>query len=155
MPVPLLTPQVNTLKPDGLAYPGNLELENKIEEAILWNSSALVHNAEFLQPDKYHLGGHTATPASMSTIFLVGLLHHFQAKDHVYYQGHSTPWLYAFWYLLGRVKEEELHGFRRLGGLPSYPHPFLRPDLWENATVSMGLAPLFGIFPRRRHSASR
>ncbi len=91
MPVPLLTPQVNTLKPDGAAYPGNLELEKKIEEAILWNSSALVHNAEFLQPDKYHLGGHTATPASMSTIFLVGLLHHFQAKDHVYYQGHSTP----------------------------------------------------------------
>ena len=147
MAIPLVTPQVNTLSPENApTYPGDAALERRIEQAILWNSATLVYAAENLLDDKYHLGGHTATPASTSTLFLVGLLHHFRAKDHIYYQGHASPWIYGFHYLTGKLSLQELQSFRRLGGLPSYPHPFLRPDLWENATVSMGLAPLFGIF---------
>lgn len=145
MSTPLLTPQINTLAA-AAGYPGDMALEKRLEETTLWNSAAMVHAAEYLQPEKLNLGGHTATPASMSTIFLVGLLHHFREKDHIYYQGHSTPWLYAFQYLLGRITEEQMLRFRRLGGLPSYPHPFLLPELWDNATVSMGLSPLFGIY---------
>ena len=146
MAIPLLTPQINSLKADSKFNIANLELEKRIEEAILWNSAAIVHAAEFLQSKKYSLGGHTATPASASTLFLVGLLHHFRQKDHVYYQGHSSPWVYGLLYLLGKLQKEDLQSFRRLGGIPSYPHPFLLPDVWENATVSMGLAPLFGIY---------
>ena len=34
-------------------------------------------------------------------------------------------------------------------GLPSYPHPWLMEDFWKFPTVSMGLAPLMGIYQAR------
>ena len=35
------------------------------------------------------------------------------------------------------------------GGLSSYPHPWLMPNLWEFPTVSMGLGPLMAIYQAR------
>ena len=67
--------------------------------------------------------------------------------DLVYFQGHSSPGIYARAFLEGRFGEEQLLHFRQeVGrkGLSSYPHPWLMPDFWQFPTVSMGLGPLDG-----------
>ena len=72
--------------------------------------------------------------------------------DHIYFQGHAAPGVYARAYLEGRLSEPELDNFRmEVGGngLPSYPHPRLMPDFWEYPTVSMGLGPINSIYHAR------
>ena len=34
-------------------------------------------------------------------------------------------------------------------GIPSYPHPWLMPEFWQFATVSMGLGPLQSVYQAR------
>jgi pyruvate dehydrogenase E1 component len=51
-----------------------------------------------------------------------------------------------------RFNKENLHGFRRdlsKDGISSYPHPWLMPNFWQFATVSMGLGPLMAIYQAR------
>jgi len=83
--------------------------------------------------------------------------HFFRGKDHpgggdhVYFQGHASPGVYARAFLEGRLSEHQLDGFRQElsnpgGGMPSYPHPRLMPDFWEFPTVSMGLGPAAAIY---------
>ncbi len=70
----------------------------------------------------------------------------------VYAQGHSSPGLYAYAFLLGELTEEQLNNFRQEvegKGLSSYPHPWLMPDFWQFPTVSMGLGPLMAIYQAR------
>ena len=72
--------------------------------------------------------------------------------DLVYFQGHSSPGIYARAFLEGRLSEEQLVNFRQeVGGkgLSSYPHPWLMPDFWQFPTVSMGLGPLMAIYQAR------
>ena len=67
----------------------------------------------------------------------------------VYYQGHSSPGIYARSFLEGRISEEQLNNFRQEvdgNGLSSYPHPWLMPDYWQFPTVSMGLGPIMSIY---------
>ena len=93
----------------------------------------------------------------VATLTEVGLNHFFRGKDHpgggdqVYFQGHASPGVYARAFLEGRLSADQLDGFRQElshpgGGLPSYPHPRLAPDLWEFPTVSMGLGPINAIY---------
>ena len=88
----------------------------------------------------------------------MGFNHFFRGKDdglpgdHVYFQGHAAPGIYARAFLEGRLTEDQLDHFRREvggGGLSSYPHPRLMPDFWEYPTVSMGLGPLCSIYQAR------
>ena len=56
------------------------------------------------------------------------------------------PGIYARAFLLDRLTEPQLDGFRQEKskaphGLSSYPHPRSMPDFWEFPTVSMGLGP--------------
>ena len=70
----------------------------------------------------------------------------------MYYQGHSTPGLYARSFLEGRLSEEQLANFRqetRGKGIASYPHPWTMPDYWQFATVSMGLTAVQAIYQAR------
>jgi pyruvate dehydrogenase E1 component len=71
----------------------------------------------------------------------------------VYFQGHSSPGIYARAFLEGRLDERHLHNFRQElapgGGLSSYPHPYLMPHFWQFPTVSMGLGPLLSIYQAR------
>ena len=71
----------------------------------------------------------------------------------VFFQGHASPGIYARAFLEKRLSKENLHNFRRElsegGGLSSYPHPYLMPDFWQFATVSMGLGPLMAIYQAR------
>jgi len=106
------------------------------------------------------IGGHISTFASAATLYEVAL-HHFlrgkagpQGGDHVYFQGHAAPGIYARSFVEGRIHEEALHHFRaeldpKGGGLSSYPHPWLLPDYWEFPTVSMGLGPILSIYQAR------
>src|SRR5690606_12317242 len=75
-----------------------------------------------------------------------------QLGDLVYFQGHSSPGMYARSYLEGRLTDEQLDNFRREvdgKGLSSYPHPWLMPDYWQFPTVSMGLGPIMAIYQAR------
>ncbi|RAE29434.1 pyruvate dehydrogenase (acetyl-transferring), homodimeric type, partial [Burkholderia multivorans] len=74
--------------------------------------------------------------------------------DHIFYQGHASPGMYARAFLEGRMSAEELDGFRQQqshlidgkpAGLPSYPHPRQLEHFWEHPTVSMGLGPMNAI----------
>ena len=151
------TPYINTIPPDQQPpYPGNRELERRIKNLIRWNAMAMVVRAN---REEHGIGGHISTYASIATLWEVGFNHFFRAKGHpcggdtVYFQGHSSPGLYARAFLEGRLSEEDLHNFRRelkpQGGLSSYPHPYLMPAFWEFPTVSMGLAPLMAIYQAR------
>ena len=72
-----------------------------------------------------------------------------QLGDLIYFQGHSSPGIYARSFLEGRLNKDQIENFRKEikgKGLSSYPHPWLMPDYWQFPTVSMGLGPIFGIY---------
>ncbi len=105
------------------------------------------------------IGGHISTYASAATLYEIGFNHFFRAPsedfhgDSVYFQGHASPGIYARAFLEGRLTLDQLKNFRHethpKGGLSSYPHPWLMPDFWQFATVSMGLGPIMAIYHAR------
>jgi pyruvate dehydrogenase E1 component len=133
-------------------YPGDSELEEQIEHLVRWNALVMVLRA---QKNNADLGGHIGTFSSISTLYDVGFNHFWKAgpkKDLIFFQGHSSPGLYARSFMEGRFDEQHLIGFRRETqgeGLSSYPHPWLMPNYWEFPTVSMGLGPLQAIYQAR------
>lgn len=153
----VITPYINTIPPEvEPAFPGDRAVERRLRSLIRWNAMAMVVRA-------YHsnsgVGGHISTFASSATLVEMGFNHFFHArtKDHsgdmVYFQGHSSPGMYARAFLEGRLTEENLIKFRRElprgTGLSSYPHPWLMPDFWQFPTVSMGLGPLCSLYQAR------
>ena len=134
------------------AYPGDLAIESRIDALIRWNAAAMVVRAGRIDNE---LGGHLATGASALSLYEVGFNHYFRGPefkyggDLIYFQGHAVPIIYARSFLEGRLTLEQLESFRREvsgSGLSSYPHPYVMPDYWQFATVSMGLGPLQGIY---------
>ncbi|MBL6749101.1 MAG: pyruvate dehydrogenase (acetyl-transferring), homodimeric type [Nevskia sp.] len=154
------TAYINTIPPHlEERSPGDQNLEWRNRSVIRWNAMAMVINAN---RDHSGVGGHIASFASAATLYDVGFNHfwkgpeHPQGADLLYIQGHSTPGIYARAFLEGRLSEAELRRFRmevdrRDGsrGLSSYPHPRLMPELWQFATVSMGLGPIMSIYQAR------
>ena len=136
-------------------YPGDRTIERRIEAYIRWNAMAMVVQANRISSE---YGGHISSYASSATLYEVGFNHFWRAptEDHlgdmVFFQGHSSPGVYARAYLEGRMNEGDLNRFRREvggGGLSSYPHPWLMPDFWQFPTVSMGLGPMMAIYQAR------
>ena len=153
----LSTDYVNTIALEHEpAYPGDEELEEKIDSIIRWNAALMVvrANTQFAG-----LGGHLSTFASSAELYDVGFNHFFRGKedggagDQIFYQGHASPGIYARSYLEGRFGSDVLDRFRRETvrgkGLSSYPHPRLMPEYWEFPTVSMGLGPIASIYQAR------
>ncbi|WP_030910309.1 pyruvate dehydrogenase (acetyl-transferring), homodimeric type [Streptomyces sp. NRRL F-5126] len=164
------TDYVNTIATrDEPFFPGNEEIERKVLNATRWNAAVMVSRA---QRPGIGVGGHIATFASSASLYDVGFNHFFRGKDggtsrssgaengggrgcdQVYFQGHASPGIYARAFLLDRLTEAQLDGFRQEkskapNGLSSYPHPRLMPDFWEFPTVSMGLGPLGAIYQAR------
>ncbi len=152
------TDYINTIPPEREPwFPGDEHIERRIRAYIRWNAAIMVSRAN--RPE-LGVGGHIATYASAASLYEVGFNHFFRGKDHgesgdhVYFQGHGSPGMYARAYLEGRLTEHQLDGFRQElshpgGGLPSYPHPRLMPDFWEFPTVSMGLGPINAIYQAR------
>ena len=137
------------------AYPGNLELEERVTAINRWNALVMVMRANKAYGG---LGGHIASYASAAEIFETGFNHFFRAKtsdfagDLVYFQPHSAPGVYARAFLEGRLDENQLSNYRQEvagNGLSSYPHPWLMPDFWQFPTGSMGLGPLNAVYQAR------
>ncbi len=161
MPFSATTGYVNSLEPDQEdRSPGNEELEGRLRAYMRWNSMIMVARANRLHVDDGgSLGGHIGSYASVAHLFETGFNHFWHAEseghggDCVYFQGHSSPGIYARAFLEGRLTEDQMLHFRQeVGykkGLPSYPHPWLMPDFWQFPTVSMGLGPLMGIYQAR------
>ncbi|HEX7183500.1 MAG TPA: pyruvate dehydrogenase (acetyl-transferring), homodimeric type [Thermoanaerobaculia bacterium] len=149
------TPYINTIPASKEPpYGGDRGIERRIKSIVRWNAMAMVVKAN----KKFAgLGGHISTFASSATLYQVGIHHFFRGRgesgfdgDMLYIQGHGSPGIYAYSFLEGRIKLEQMEAFRRElaqgGGLASYPHPWLMPDYWEFPTVSMGLAPISAIY---------
>ncbi len=155
--LPLVTDYVNTIAvADEPAYPGDQQIERRIQAIMRWNAAVMVNNANHRFAG---IGGHISTYASSATLYEVGFNHFFRGKDgsdagdQIYYQGHAAPGIYARAYLEGRLSNDQLERFRREAqrglGLSSYPHPRLMNDFWEFPTVSMGLGPVNSIYQAR------
>ena len=151
----LHTEYVNTIAPsDELPFPGDMDMEWRIRSLIRWNAMAMVVRTN-RKPGS--LGGHIASFASGATLYDVGFNHFWRAAsanhpgDLIFYQGHSSPGIYARSFLEGRIDETQLDLFRSdviapQRSLTSYPHPWLMPDYWQVPTVSMGLGPIQAIY---------
>ncbi len=156
LPFSAQTAYINTIPPHMEAKsPGDHEMEHRIRSMIRWNAMAMVVRAN---KQSSELGGHIASFASAATLYDVGFNHFFHAPsenhggDLVFFQGHSSPGVYARAFLEGRITQEQLDNFRQeVGGkgVSSYPHPWLMPDFWQFPTVSMGLGPLQAIYQAR------
>ncbi|MDO8299194.1 MAG: pyruvate dehydrogenase (acetyl-transferring), homodimeric type, partial [Lacisediminimonas sp.] len=155
------TPYVNSIAADRQpAFPGDLELEERLGSIIRWNALAMVMRANQAHGE---LGGHIASYASAADLFEVGFNHFFRARtegfggDLVFYQPHSAPGIYARAFVEGRLSEQDLLHYRQeisarasgVQGLSSYPHPWLMPDFWQFPTGSMGLGPISSIYQAR------
>jgi pyruvate dehydrogenase E1 component len=129
------------------AYPGDITVEDRIENILRWNAMAMVLRG---YDGGTGVGGHIGTYASAATMLEVGLNHFFRNKDAEYggdlisIQAHASPGIYARAFLEGRITREQLDHFRRElqpgGGLSSYPHPRNMPDFWPSPCASMGLS---------------
>lgn len=142
------TPYTNTIAADNeQPLPAEeIKLLERNTDLMRWNAMAMVMRAGKKDSS---LGGHIASFASIASLFEVGLNYFFHANDFVYFQGHSSPGIYARAFMEGRLSEEQLDGFRQEvagKGLSSYPHPWLMRDFWQLPTVSMGLGPLMAIY---------
>ena len=145
-------PFENTISPEEqIDFPGDLEIEKTIRHYIRWNALVTVLKANTSDD----LGGHISTYSSASMLYETGFNHFFKGYedgnlgDLVYYQGHSSPGIYARSFIEGRITEQNLDNFRREidgKGLSSYPHPWLMKEYWQFPTVSMGLGPIMSIY---------
>ncbi|MGI9525141.1 MAG: pyruvate dehydrogenase (acetyl-transferring), homodimeric type [Hyphomicrobiaceae bacterium] len=150
------TAYINTIPPEKQPdHPGDRNLEGRIRAAMRWNAAAIVLRAN---KESSELGGHIASFQSAATLYDTGFNHFWRAPsethggDLIYYQGHSSPGIYARAFLEGRLTESQLENFRQEvngNGLSSYPHPWLMPEFWQFPTVSMGLGPITGIYLAR------
>ena len=156
-PATVSTPYVNTIPREHEPwFPGDEDLERRIRAFIRWNAAIMVVKAN---KHADGIGGHLSTFASSASLYEIGFNHFFRGKDdkpgdHVYFQGHAAPGVYARAFLEGRLTEDDLDHFRQeIGregkGLSSYPHPRLMPDFWEFPTVSMGLGPITALYHAR------
>ena len=153
LPDSLTTDYVNTIPADQQPeYPGDVELEKELRNINRWNAAMVVHRA---QRPGVSVGGHLSSYASIATMYEVGFNHFFRGRshpgggDHVFFQGHASPGIYARAFAMGRLSQEDLDGFRQEvsseHGMPSYPHPRAMQDFWEFPTVSMGIGPVNAI----------
>ena len=151
-----ISPYYNTLSPErSEKMPDNGVIAARVAAYTRWNAMAMVARAN---KSSDALGGHIASFASSSTLYEVGLNWFFKGydaedgPDMIFFQGHSSPGIYARAFVEGRLEYKHLDNFRREidgEGLSSYPHPYLMPDFWQFPTVSMGLGPMMAIYQAR------
>ncbi|MBC2654769.1 pyruvate dehydrogenase (acetyl-transferring), homodimeric type [Pseudomonas sp. MSSRFD41] len=156
LPYAITTPYRNTIPVTHEArMPGDLFMERRIRSLVRWNAMAMVMRTNLRDSD---LGGHISSFASSATLYDIGFNYFFQAPtdehggDLIYFQGHTSPGVYARAFMEGRISEEQMNNFRQEvdgNGLSSYPHPWLMPDFWQFPTVSMGLGPIQAIYQAR------
>ena len=97
------TPYLNSISIEQQKpYPGNLRIEKRIQNHVLWNAAAMVSDANRRMDG---IGGHISTYASSSTLYEVGFNHIFRGKEHngigdaLYIQGHASPGTVSYTHL--------------------------------------------------------
>jgi pyruvate dehydrogenase E1 component len=153
LPQSVTTPYRNTIPVEQeKVMPGDLFMERRIRSLVRWNALAMVMRAN---TQSEGIGGHIASFSSAATLYDIGFNYFFRGSkddnlgDLIFFQGHSSPGMYARSFLEGRLSVSQLNNFRREvdgNGLSSYPHPWLMPDYWQFPTVSMGLGPIQAIY---------
>ena len=149
------TEYINTIPADQQPkYPGNADMEIKINTYVRWNAMIMVVRAN----KDTNVGGHIASFASAAALYDVGFSHFWRSindpsgGDLIFFQGHSVPGVYSRAFMLGRLTTDQMDNFRQETGgkgISSYPHPWLMPDFWQFPTVSMGLGPIQAIYQAR------
>src|SRR6266511_3123798 len=121
IPFSLNTAYLNTIPPHlEERSPGDHALEERIRSFCRWNAMVMVAKANKSDDE---LGGHIASFASVGTLFGIGFNHFWHAPheghggDLVYFQGHSSPGIYARAFLEGRLSEEQLLKYLHARGL--------------------------------------
>jgi len=153
----IISPYINTTIQNKTAVipPEESLIARNVAAFVRWNAMVMVAKAN---EDGKGLGGHIASYSSASAMYEVGYNWFFkgpEAKhgaDMIFFQGHSSPGMYARAFIEGRLTEEQLMNFRQEtggNGLSSYPHPYLMPEFWQFPTVSMGLGPSMAIYQAR------
>ena len=157
IPITLTTPYINTIPVHAQPqYPGRPRLRRKAaplralerdgdgraREQTLTTASAVTSPRSIV-------GNADATSASTTSGIAPSANH---GGDLVYFQGHSSPGVYSRAFVDGRSpKSNSIRSGAKstATGLSSYPHPWLLPDFWQFATVSMGLGPLQAVYQAR------
>src|SRR3712207_5154588 len=114
-PATVSTPYVNTIPREAEPwFPGDEFIERRIRAFIRWNAAMMVVRANKTAEG---IGGHLSTFASSASLYEIGFNHFFRGKDdglagdHVYFQGHAAPGIYARAFLEGRLDGGELDNF--------------------------------------------
>ncbi|MET7745904.1 pyruvate dehydrogenase [Streptomyces sp. NPDC005385] len=131
-----------------------LDVLHEIEDRVLWLSSAIVHHANRVRPNRSGLkvGGHQASCASMVSIMTALWFRHLRPEDRVSVKPHASPVLHAINHLLGELDAPHLTTLRAFGGLQSYPSRSKDPDTVDYSTGSVGIgatATIWGALARR------
>ena len=102
----------------------------EIERRVLWLSTAVIHHANRVRPNRSGLkvGGHQASSASLVSIMTSLWFGCLRPEDRVSVKPHASPVLHAINYLLGELDVSYLTTLRAFGGLQSYPSRSKDPD---------------------------
>jgi len=132
----------------------DVDVLRRIEERVLWLSTAMVHHANRVRPNEsgVKVGGHQASSASATSIMTALWIAHLRAEDRASVKPHAAPTFHALQYLLGRLDGSFLPRLREFGGLQSYPSRTKDPDDPDYSTGSVGVgatATLWGALTQR------
>lgn len=126
----------------------DIPLLEDIERKVLWLSTQIIHNANFVRAnvDGLKVGGHQASSASLATIMTALYFRILRPQDRVAVKPHASPVFHAIQYLLGNQSLDKLQGFRGLGGAQSYPSRTKDADDVDFSTGSVGLGGAITVF---------
>ena len=123
-PATVSTPYINTIPREAEPwFPGDEHIERRIRAYVRWNAAMMVVKAN---KHAEGIGGHLSTFASSASLYEIGFNHFFRGKDdgnagdHVYFQGHAAPGVYARAFLERRLNDDDLDHFRREIGRPGH-----------------------------------
>ncbi len=135
--------------PGGLRWDETeLDLLRRIQRKVLWLSTWMVHDANFLRPnpDGTKVGGHQASSSSVVSLMTALYFKALRPGDVVAVKAHASPAFYAIQYLRGRLDAAALRELRSFGGLQAYPSRRANPEVVDLSTGSMGLGAVAATF---------
>jgi len=125
----------------GIVSPNRLAYLDALEKKILWLSSWMIHNANYIRPsrDGLKVGGHQASCASATTILTALYMDVLRPEDRIAVKPHASPVYHAIMHMFGRQDLSTLQDFRKLGGAQSYPSRTKDGNDVDFSTGSVGL----------------
>ena len=117
-------------------------IQASVRNRVLWLATAIVNHANNVRPntDGTKVGGHQSSSASSVALLTALFFEVLESRDRVAIKPHASPVFHAINYLLGRLDEPYLEGFRQYGGLQAYPSRTKDPETVDFSTGSVGLA---------------